>query len=147
MNPKKFLSETDKNRIEEAIKEAEKLTSGEIRLHIQSKTKENVLDAAVAIFHQLDMHKTALHNGVLLYLSINDNQFAIIGDSGIHAVVPTNFWDTIYKGIIPHFQQKQFADGLVWAISQAGIQLATYFPIQSDDTNELSNEISFEIKK
>lgn len=146
MNPKTFFSKADQLRIENAIVEAEKQTSGEIRLHIQSLTKGDVMDAAVGVFYRLEMNKTEQRNGVLFYLSINDHQFAVIGDSGINKVVPINFWDSIYEGIISYFKQNLYADGLVWAISQAGIQLSSFFPLQKDDTNELSNEISFETK-
>lgn len=147
MNPKKFFSKTDIQLIENAIENAEKLSSGEIRLHIQSITKEaDVLLAAKSVFEKLNMHETALRNGVLFYLSIDDHQFAVIGDKGINEVVPANFWDTICQQIIEFFKNGQYTDGLMWAIEQAGKQLAIYFPIQKDDTNELSNEISFETK-
>ncbi len=142
-----FFSKTDIQLIENAIENAEKLSSGEIRLHIQSITKEaDVLLAAKSVFEKLNMHETALRNGVLFYLSIDDHQFAVIGDKGINEVVPANFWDTICQQIIEFFKNGQYTDGLMWAIEQAGKQLAIYFPIQKDDTNELSNEISFETK-
>ena len=142
-----FFSKTDIQLIETAIENAEKLSSGEIRLHIQSITKEaDVLLAAKSVFEKLNMHETALRNGVLFYLSIDDHQFAVIGDKGINEVVPANFWDTICQQIIEFFKNGQYTDGLMWAIEQAGKQLAIYFPIQKDDTNELSNEISFETK-
>jgi uncharacterized membrane protein len=144
MNPRTFFSKADQLRIENAIVEAEKQTSGEIRLHIQSQTKGNVMDAAVDAFYRLEMNNTALRNGVLFYLSINDHQFAVIGDSGINKLVPSDFWDSIYQGIVSYFKQGLYADGLVWAISQAGIQLSSFFPLEKGDTNELCNDISFE---
>ena len=105
MNPRTFFSKADQLRIENAIVEAEKQTSGEIRLHIQSQTKGNVMDAAVDAFYRLEMNNTALRNGVLFYLSINDHQFAVIGDSGINKLVPSDFWDSIYQGIVSYFKQ------------------------------------------
>jgi uncharacterized membrane protein len=100
MNPRKFFSQEEKVRIEAAIGEAEKLTSGEIRLHIDRTCQRNVLDEAVAVFEKLGMKQTELRNGVLFYISIDDRKFAVIGDKGINQVVPAGFWDTIYQTII-----------------------------------------------
>ena len=143
MKPQDFFTEEQKTQIENSIFESEKQTSGEIRLHIDRKCKGNVLDEAVLIFKKLKMDSTELRNGVLLYLSIEDRKFAIIGDQGINTVVPTDFWDTIYKTIVQYFKQEQYAEGLSWAIMEAGKQLQQYFPISKDDINELSNEISY----
>lgn len=144
MHPKDFFTAEQKAQIENAITEAEKLTSGEIRLHIDSNCKGDVLDEAVKIFTKLDMDKTELRNGVLFYLSIDDHKFAVIGDKGINATVPNGFWDCIYRQIVDYFQKAEYTEGLCWAILEAGKQLVAHFPIQADDTNELTNEISFE---
>lgn len=144
MNPKDFFTTEQKARIEATIGEAEKLTSGEIRLHIDRKCKGNVLHHATKIFHNLGMTKTELRNGVLFYLSIDDHKFAVVGDKGIHKQVPEGFWDTIYQTIVPYFQKEEFTEGLCWAILEAGKQLSVHFPLQADDTDELTNEISFE---
>ncbi len=144
MNPKDFFTKEYKRRIETAITEAEKLTSGEIRLHIDRTSKENVMDSAIEVFNKLGMHKTELRNGVLFYMSIVDKKFAVIGDKGINETVPANFWDTIYATTIKFFKEGEFVGGLCWAIMEAGKQLAEHFPIQEDDVNELTNEISFE---
>lgn len=143
MKPQDFFTAEQKTQIENSIFESEKQTSGEIRLHIDRTCKGNVLDEAVMIFKKMKMDTTELRNGVLLYLSIEDRKFAIIGDQGINAVVPTDFWDTIYKTIVQYFKQEQYAEGLCWAIMEAGKQLQHYFPISKNDTNELSNEISY----
>lgn len=127
-----------------AIKEAELHTSGEIRVHIENTCKKEVLDRAVEVFDMLHMQKTQLRNGVLFYLAIKDHKFAILGDAGINKVVPENFWDQIKETCIGHFRQGQFAEGLVMGIGMAGQQLKAHFPYQSDDVNELSDDISFQ---
>lgn len=144
MHPKDFFTAEQKAQIENAITEAEKLTSGEIRLHIDKTCSGDVLDEAVKIFTKLDMHKTELRNGVLFYLSIEDHKFAVIGDKGINQTVPEGFWDCIYRQIVDYFHKGEFTEGLCWAILEAGKQLVAHFPIAHDDTNELTNEISFE---
>lgn len=140
---KNFFTEDQKDDILQAIRDAELDTSGEIRVHIETKCKGDVLDCAAFIFKKLEMHKTAQRNGVLIYLSIQNRAFAIIGDSGINAVVPDDFWESTKILMINHFREGRFAEGLVEGISRAGLQLKKHFPHKSDDVNELSDELSF----
>ncbi|MEI6143003.1 MAG: TPM domain-containing protein [Mariniphaga sp.] len=143
MNPKEFLGKENEKLIVEAIARAEANTSGEIRVHIESKCKGEVLDRAAWLFKKLGMQATAARNGVLIYLSVNDRKFAIIGDSGINKVVLDGFWDEIKEIMVSHFKQGEFAIGLVKGIEMSGQQLKQYFPHQADDVNELSDEISY----
>ncbi|MCF8302223.1 MAG: TPM domain-containing protein [Bacteroidales bacterium] len=140
---KKFFTQDQKNEIAQAISEAELTTSGEIRVHIENKCPGDVLDRAAYIFKHLNMHKTQLRNGVLFYLAINSKKFAILGDKGINAVVPENFWDRIKKEMQNHFEESRFTQGLVEGIKASGNALKEHFPYQEDDENELSNDISF----
>ena len=143
MDPKEFLGKENEKMIVEAIAKAEANTSGEIRVHIESKCKGEVLDRAAWLFKKLGMQATAARNGVLIYLSVNDRKFAIVGDSGINKVVPPGFWDEIKAMMVSHFKQGEFATGLINGIEMSGQQLKQYFPHQVDDVNELPDEISY----
>lgn len=143
MKPSDFFNDTQKKQITDAVRNAEHNTSGEIRVHIESDCNEDVLDRAAYLFAKLDMHKTKLRNGVLFYLSINDRKFAILGDAGINAVTPDNFWDEIKEVVISNFKTGEFSAGLCKGIEMAGEALKKHFPYQKDDINELSDEISF----
>lgn len=138
-----ILTTLDKENILHAIKEAELNTSGEIRVHIESRCKINELDRAAHVFSILKMHKTALRNGVLIYIAFKDKKFAILGDAGINAVVPEDFWNSTLDKMRLQFVNGKFADGIIAAITSAGEKLKAYFPHQSDDINELSDDISF----
>jgi len=140
---KDFFTPREQHEIKLAIKEAELNTSGEIRVHIENRCKEDVLDRAARLFKQLHMHETKLRNGVLFYLSVHDHKFAIIGDMGINQVVPANFWDEIKEGMLKQLREGQFAAGLSEGILETGNQLKEHFPYQQDDVNELPDEISF----
>lgn len=137
-----FLTKEDENEIVEAIRLAEKNTSGEIRVHIEQTTSKVPFDRALEVFYELKMNETQLQNGVLIYLAIADKQFVICGDKGINEVVATDFWDSTKEIMAAQFKQGHFKQGLIDGIAKAGEQLKTYFPWQNDDTNELSNEIS-----
>ncbi len=137
------LTQEEQSIITAAIKNAELDTSGEIRVHIDRKCAEDVLDHAAFLFEKLEMHKTELRNGVLFYLAIEDRKFAILGDAGINQKVPANFWDNIKTKMVSLFKEGKIPQGMAEGISMAGQQLKAHFPHQTNDVNELSDEISF----
>jgi len=140
----KLFSPQQKAQIVAAIQEAEMQTSGEIQVHIENHCKGEVLDRAAQVFETLKMHQTKDRNGVLVYLAVADHKFAILGDAGINAVVPTNFWESTKDLMAQQFREGHFTEGLIAGIHHAGEQLKQHFPFdQSSDQNELSNEVSF----
>lgn len=138
-----LFSKEDRKKITAAIAEAEMNTSGEIRVHIDKKCNEDVLDRAAWIFEKLEMHKTELRNGVLIYLAVEDRKLAILGDGGINEKVSDGFWDDVRDLMISNFKEGNFTNGLSEGILKAGQQLKSHFPYQTDDVNELSDDISF----
>lgn len=137
-----FLTSEEEGEIVKAISQAEKNTSGEIRVHIENHTEKPPLERAQEVFSFLGMDNTVMRNGVLFYVGVADHAFAIIGDEGIDKVVEDDFWDCTKDTVIDHFKEKKYKDGLVAGILRAGERLQKYFPFESDDTDELSNEIS-----
>ena len=137
-----FLTKLEEKAIVEAIVMAEKNTSGEIRIHLEKETDKLHFDRACDVFNQLEMHKTKDRNGVLIYVAVKDKNFVICGDDGINKKVSSDFWESTKNAMQSQFRIGQFAQGLIDGITKAGDQLKHYFPYQSDDSNELSNEIS-----
>ena len=137
-----FLNAQEEQEIVNAILEAERNTSGEIRVHIESSSSEDHFKRAEQIFHQLKMDNTKESNGVLIYVAVKDHKFVILGDKGIDKVVPDNFWESTRDIIQEHFKHGRFKQGIVEGILEAGKELKAHFPWQSDDQNELSDEIS-----
>ena len=143
MQASQFFTREQKDRIAHAIRDAELNTSGDIRGHVEGKCKGEVLDRAAYLFGKLDMHKTALRNGVLFYLALDDHKFAIIGDAGINAVTGEDFWDVIRDRVMEEFRELRVVEGLEQGIRMAGEQLKEHFPYQKGDVNELPDEVSF----
>jgi uncharacterized membrane protein len=138
------FNDDEQQRIREAIAEAEKCTSGEIRVSVEKTCNEDVLDRAAKYFYQLDMHKTKLRNGVLIYVAVVDRKFAIIGDAGINKVVSEDFWDCTKEEMLSHFKSGDIVEGIIAGIKQAGTQLGKYFPHDlGNDSDELSNDVAF----
>ena len=110
---------------------------------MEKTRSDEALDRAAKYFAQLEMHKTKLRNGVLIYVATVDRKFAIIGDAGINKVVPADFWDTTKEDMLSHFKYGNLVEGIVTGVTKAGEQLKKYFPYLLDDRNELPDDIAF----
>ncbi len=143
MRPEDFLTADQQKTVVDAVRFAEKGTSGEIRIHIDGECDSDPVKRAEEVFGKLGMHRTKLRNGVLIYLACNTKVFAIIGDKGINDVVPADFWEEVIRIMSVRFREGQFAEGLSEAVAAAGEKLKSFFPYSSDDINEQPDEISF----
>lgn len=138
----RFLSKSEEQEIIEAIREAERDTSGEIRVHLEAGTGADPMERAKVLFHELKMDNTRDANGVLIYIAVSDHQFAICGDRELCKVVPEGFWDTTRDEIQKHFRERHFKEGIIAGVLSAGEKLRAHFPWDPDAANELSDEIS-----
>ena len=143
MKASDFFTSQQKASMTAAIQQAEKNTSGEIRIHIENHTSMDVLDRAAQVFAELKMHKTLLRNGIRIYIALQDHRLAILGDAGIHSKVPENYWNDIKNQMVGQFKTGQICEGICEAVLAVGQQLKHFFPYSTDDVNELSDEISF----
>jgi len=139
-----ILNREEDQRVVEAIRQAERNTSGEIKVHIENRCKGDVEQRSLFIFDKLKLNETQLRNGVLIYLAIKDHKFAILGDKGINDVVENGFWNDVKDLMLSHFKEGRFAEGLEQGIMRCGEKLKAYFPYQSDDINEIPDDISYE---
>ena len=145
-----FLTPEEETAIVEAIRIAEKNTSGEIRVHLEptsiSAEEPNepidAFDRAAEVFDMLNMDNTKESNGVLIYVAVEDRTLVIMGDKGINDIVGQNFWEETKDVIINHFKNGNIKQGLVEGILKAGEQLKKHFPYKKDDKNELPDDIS-----
>lgn len=141
-NIENFLTASEEEAIIAAIRDAEKDTSGEIRVHIEHNCKGNVYEHAMEVFHYLKMDNTKDENGVLIYVAVDKKSFVIYGDKGINEAVDDNFWNSTRDVIVSYFKNGDFATGLIEGIRKAGQELSHHFPWNHGDTNELNNTIS-----
>jgi uncharacterized membrane protein len=143
-DPGTFLRKDEEQRVLEAIAAFENRTSGEIRVHLARRASDDIMVDAARTFERLGMTATQDRNGVLFFIGVARRRFAVLGDSGIDAVVPDDFWDEVVDHVRERFRAQDFAGGLVEGIRMAGEALAAHFPVAADDVNELPDEISRE---
>jgi uncharacterized membrane protein len=137
------LTASDKQQLVEAIQLAEKNTSGEIRVFVESKLgKVDALTRAKEIFFKNKMNETKERNGVLVYVAVNDKKIAIYADQGIYEKMGIEFWYTQVQEMTSHFKAMNYITGISTVVSEVGIALQNHFPFdRSTDKNELSDEI------
>lgn len=142
---KPFFSPEENDLIVQSIRDAEKETSGEIRLFVEHKCRFiDPLDRAKEIFTNLKMDNTSHRNGVLFYVALKDRQLAIFADSGIHYAVGEQYWKDVVNHILVFFNKENYALGIKECISKIGEALHSYFPYDAATSkNELPDEIIF----
>jgi uncharacterized membrane protein len=143
--PKEFFSAKDKEQIVQAIRNAERQTSGEIRVFVETRNPMvNVMDRAAEVFFLLKMDLTDDRNAVLLYIAMKDKELALFGDEGIYKKVGKEYWDNEVKGMIAKFSKENISDGIEQCIEHIGQTLKEKFPYNVDtDKNELPDDIVF----
>lgn len=143
-NPsRRLLSAGDEARVVEAIRAAERETSGEIRVHVDECCNGDPIEQARICFAALGMTATAARNGALVYFAVDDRRFAVIGDVGLHAVVDPTLWDTLRDRLAVRLSEGNAGAGIVEAVTAIGGAMAGAFPRDPDDRNELPDEVSW----
>jgi len=137
-----FLSEEDLASIARAVRQAETRTSAEVRVHLDHTCGGDALRRAIKVFERLGMHRTAEHNGVLIYISVSDHKLAVIGDAGIHERVGEAYWRGLVDAVRDQLRQRRSREGLLQAIAEVGEALGRHFPRRPDDVNELPDDVS-----
>jgi uncharacterized membrane protein len=140
----RLIKRSEERNIVSAIKEAEKNTSGEIRVHIENICpEEDPVARAIFIFDAIGMFDTAERNGVLIYVALKSRKFAVIGDVGINSVAKPGFWDGVKRTLSEFFEKEEIAEGIKYAVIETGKILKDSFPHKEDDKNEQPDEISY----
>jgi uncharacterized membrane protein len=142
---KPFFSPQQMEKIVEAIRNAERQTSGEIRVFVESRNPlVNVLERAAEIFFKLKMQETEDRNAVLLYIAMKDHELALFGDEGIHLKVGETYWKDEVAAMISEFSKDDICSGIVNCITHIGQALKEKFPYDAKmDKNELPDDIVF----
>jgi len=138
-----FFTSEEEASIINAIHEAEQMTSGEVKVHVEENCFIDLLDRSAEVFAQLKMHETDLRNGVLIYIAFEDHLFTIIGDKGINAVVGENYWEDVKEIMGTHFSSDELVEGLKAGVLKVGEKLREFFPYEEGDVNELPDDLSY----
>jgi len=141
-DPLEFLSPKESQGVGQAVAEAERGTSAEIKEMLVRHCWGDLRDKAERLFHKHKLDRTAQHNCVLVLLVIANHEFVIYGDSGIHSRVGEGFWVDVRDAMGACFRDDRFGDGLCEGVRLIGQKLSEHFPIQADDRNEIPDGVA-----
>ncbi len=141
MTHSKFFSHEEASAIRQAVAEAEKHTTGEIRVYVENFCKEDVLDRAAWLFREMGIHRTKERTGVLIYIAVQSHKLAIIGDAGINRMVTPEFWESARDKMVLHMRRGDLCGGILAGVEEAGRLLHEKFPGGEDNRNELPDEV------
>ena len=128
MHPRKFINQLPHDTLVTAICDAEKKTSGQIRVLISHKSVADPVVAAQREFARLGMAKSPERNGVLIFVTPRTRKFAVIGDAGVHAKCGDVFWQELAQAMTGYFSKSEFTEGIAHGVRKAGELLAEHFP-------------------
>jgi uncharacterized membrane protein len=138
------MQQIDGERVRKAIEEAERQTSGEIRVSVAPFFWGNVRRAAERAFVRLGMTRTGERNAILFFVVPARRRLVLLGDAGIHEKVGQEFWEAAVAAVTARFRDGDFTEGLVRGIEEVGRRLAEHFPYDpAHDTNELPDDVEF----
>ena len=141
MKPHHFLKAVDHDRIVAAIAAAEKLTSAEIRVFVSRHKTDNALRAAGHCFTKLKMNETPLRNAVLIFIAPVSHQFAVVGDTAVHAKCGDDFWHEVVEGMEPSLKRGDFTEALLHGVAKVGSLLAAHFPPDPAGKHDLPDAV------
>jgi uncharacterized membrane protein len=128
MHPKEFKKHLHHEDVVAAIQQAEKKTSGRIRVVVSHKHVETPVAEAQREFLRLGMDKSPQRNGVLIFVAPRAHKFAVIGDKAVHEKCGDEFWQKLAAAMTDYFRKSQFTAGIIHGVQQAGELLAEHFP-------------------
>ncbi len=117
-----------------AIREAERGSTGEIRVHLTQRWFErDAYSRARQLFNLYQMSRTQFRNAILIYVNLRKKKFAIIGDFAIHDAVGQIYWKNLAKELQENLRSTQSEKAISLAVLALGNALREHFP----DTSEL----------
>ncbi|HEY7992693.1 MAG TPA: TPM domain-containing protein [Candidatus Eremiobacteraceae bacterium] len=125
---KRPVRNIDPERVVRAIVDAERNTTGQIRVSIAAPPWGSVRNAAERAFARLEMTRTPQRNGVLIFVVPARREFVILGDVAIHERVGQEFWERVASAMSERIRSGDLTDGIVHGVEASGVELAAHFP-------------------
>ena len=144
MKPDAFVAALDDERIVAAIREAEALSRGEIRVHVAELEVTDPRTEAAVVFERLGMADTAERTGVLIFVAPESQSITVIGDREAHERCGDAFWEAVVQAVREDFRAGRFTEGIVGAVRAIAAELERHFPRRPGETdrNELPDSVS-----
>ncbi len=124
----RFLSKLDRATLEKAIREAERATTGSIRVAVLPHVRGPLERVAELTALRLGLTALPEHNGALIVVVPGRRNFHVWGDRALHEKLGGAFWLALANTISGHFKAGDFTGGLLAGIEATSRELAAHFP-------------------
>jgi uncharacterized membrane protein len=131
-------------RIEQTIRESEKLHDGEIRFAVEAVLHPaqvwrgvDARSRAIELFAELGVWDTERNNGVLLYLLLAERDVEIVADRGFNRKVSAEEWERVCRRMESALREGRHADAVIDGVQSLSSIIARHFPPQPGGRNEL----------
>ncbi len=121
------MTREERERISQAISEAEDGTTGRIGVRIIPDANVDAFARAKREFKKNGLHEHPAKNAALILVAPKAHQFAVVGDSELHDRVGEAFWSDVVAETRPYFARDAVAEGILRAVALLGKALKTNF--------------------
>ena len=92
-------------------------------------------------FNNLGLNRTKSKQAIMFFVSLDERYVKVITDNKISQEIPNEFWQQLVFEFAEDVKREDFLNGYLKALRTSKAILIKHFPIQSNDENELSNEV------
>jgi uncharacterized membrane protein len=118
----------DRERIRQAIEEAERTTSARIAVSIAPHFWGDIPRTARKALHRLPFARSRKRSGVLFFVVPSRKTFVILGDEEAEEKIAPEEWTKLAALVEQHFRSGDPTTGLERGIAEIGRHLAHHFP-------------------
>lgn len=136
-----FITDEEELLLIAAIREQEARTSAEIRVCVTDRVVFRPKRYAWRVFERNGMRNTRNRNAALIVMMPRIKQIVVLGDSGLDAVVPSDYWKEAVTAMVKGMHDRGPLASLLEGLQRLGDVLCQHWPRESDDANELPDEI------
>lgn len=136
-----FLTDEEEALLVEMIREQEARTSAEIRVCVTRRLVFRPERYAWRLFEKIGMRQTRHRNGALIVMMPRLKKVILLGDTGLDAVVTEDYWKNAVAAMVQRMHEAGPLESLREGLRRLGDTLASHWPREEDDRNELLDEI------
>lgn len=128
MNPQIVLTQAQKKKIRDRIQEIESAAHTRIVIRFIRNHEGSVVEAATQAFSDHRLYHEKVKTGILLFISLKQKQFQILGDAHIHEKIGEDGWNRLAARLSERFKAGHFDDGIRDFLDEVSKTLEHHFP-------------------
>lgn len=100
---------------------------------------------ARALFQKAGIHRTESQTGMLIYISVFEQQVFLLPDRGVKTAIPPEDWQKIESDVQSIFEMPNPAEKFIKILSDCQAVFTEYIPPVANDINELPDDLEVDL--